>query len=107
MEYKHLTIENLSKTYMHNKSEIRALDDISLNFPSIGLVGINGKSGSGKTTLLQILAGFLPFDNGKIFIFGEDISKWTEEKFDNYRQNHISYIFQDFNFIFCPCITLS
>lgn len=99
MEYKHLTIENLSKTYIPNKSEIRALDDISLNFPSIGLVGINGKSGSGKTTLLQILAGFLPFDNGKIFIFGEDISKWTEEKFDNYRQNHISYIFQDFNLI--------
>ncbi len=94
-----ISIKNLKKEYISGGIHTQALNDISFELPSLGLIGINGKSSSGKTTLLQILAGFLPFDNGNVFIFNENISKWKNEQFDSYRQNDISYVFQDFNLI--------
>ena len=35
---------------------------------------VMGASGSGKTTLLKVLGGFLPHQQGKIFIFGHEMA---------------------------------
>jgi ABC-2 type transport system ATP-binding protein len=67
-----LSCKNLSKTY---KSNILALDDISLEFKQ-GTCGILGDNGAGKTTLMQILATILTADKGgSISYNGKDIKK--------------------------------
>ena len=49
------------------------LQDICLNIPETGIVGICGESGSGKTTLLKLLMRFWDVGSGNITISGKDI----------------------------------
>lgn len=39
-----------------------------------------GENGTGKSTLMNILSGILPFDDGKIKIFGEDVNPYEYKK---------------------------
>lgn len=39
-----------------------------------------GENGTGKSTLMNILSGILPFDDGKIKIFGEDVNPYELKK---------------------------
>ena len=50
------------------------LDDISLNIPKNGCIGIAGKSGSGKSTLLDIICGLITPQSGEVFIDGTSYS---------------------------------
>lgn len=61
-----LIIENLSKIYHTNKSEILAIDNLNLNIKEGEFVAIVGPSGCGKTTLLSILCGLEEKSNGTI-----------------------------------------
>lgn len=46
--------------------EKRVLDDLSLDLPSVALLGLTGPSGCGKTTLLRLLAGLETPERGEI-----------------------------------------
>lgn len=65
-----LNIKNLTKTY----GEKKAVDDLSLHIAPGEIYGFIGHNGAGKTTTLKSCAGILPFDAGKIFVDGLDIS---------------------------------
>ena len=54
----------VSKSFKSKK----ALHNINIEFSSDQVSGLLGPNGSGKTTLFNIVAGFLPPDNGKIFL---------------------------------------
>ncbi len=43
-----------------------ALEDINLTLESGELLVVLGPSGCGKTTLLNLIAGFVPYQHGKI-----------------------------------------
>lgn len=67
-----LIIDNLSKIYHTNDSEITAIKDLNLNVKDSEFIAIVGPSGCGKTTLLSILCGLedksygnIIFPNGK------------------------------------------
>lgn len=62
-------------------------------------VFLHGPSGSGKSTLLNLLAGVLNPQRGKIFINGEEINLLSATKRDQFRGDHIGFIFQRFNLI--------
>ncbi len=59
-----LEIKNLSKTYK-GKSEVRALDHISLSLTN-GVCALLGPNGAGKSTLMKILTLSLKPDSGEI-----------------------------------------
>lgn len=61
-----LRINNLSKIYHTNKSEITAIKDLNLNIKEGEFIAIVGPSGCGKTTLLSILCGLEKESNGTI-----------------------------------------
>lgn len=57
-----IEFRNVSKRF-NNKC---ILDNVSLSFPSTGLVVIQGESGSGKSTILNMIASIEPLDSGSI-----------------------------------------
>lgn len=66
-----IKIEKLSKTFK-NKT---ALNEISLNLPSTGLIGLIGPNGAGKSTLFSLLTTLQKPTSGKIFLDDQDIIK--------------------------------
>ena len=62
-------------------------------------VFIYGPSGSGKTTLLGLFGGVLTQDSGSLTINGKDLKSLSGGMRDQYRADHIGFIFQQFNLI--------
>jgi len=65
-----LSAENLRKRY-HGKP---AVDNISLTVEPGEIVGLLGPNGAGKTTTFYILVGWLPPDEGKVYLNGQEIT---------------------------------
>jgi sulfate transport system ATP-binding protein len=68
----------------------RALDDVSLDIPTGGLVALIGPSGSGKTTLLRVIAGLEIPDTGAILLDDEDATR------QHARQRRVGFVFQHY-----------
>ncbi|WP_428771499.1 ABC transporter ATP-binding protein [Treponema sp. HNW] len=94
-----IRIEHVSKTYGKGDIPVKALDDVSLSVGRGEFVAIVGSSGSGKSTLLHILGGVDSPDSGKIFIQGEDISKYTEDELALFRRRKVGLVYQFYNLI--------
>ena len=84
-----LEIKKLSKRY-----DDIIIDNLSICFPSTGMVVIVGKSGCGKTTLLNILGGIDQEYDGEILFDQQNI-----KTIKNYCRKHVEFIFQNFNLI--------
>ena len=95
-----LVIKKVSKFYSINKNEKKyVLKDITLSFPSTGLVSVLGKSGCGKSTLLNLIGKLDNPSEGQIFFNGKDISKYKEKELVIYRKKIVSYIFQHYHLL--------
>jgi len=97
-----LVLEDINKKYIVNNKagiSVEALKGISLAFSSYGITAIFGKSGSGKTTLLNIIGGIDSPTSGHVFFMGEDINNYSMNDSDNYRNQYISFIFQNYNLL--------
>ena len=70
---------NVSKVYGSGEAEVRALDDISVEFRTARFTAIMGPSGSGKSTLLHCLAGLDRVTSGQIFLGDIEISRAQRE----------------------------
>lgn len=64
-------VRNVTKRFHRGDEEIRALEDVTVNFSGGEVVGLVGRSGSGKTTLLSILAGWEQPDEGDVVWAGD------------------------------------
>jgi len=62
-------------------------------------VFIKGESGSGKTTLLSLIGGINLPNSGRINILGTNIGQLKQSRRDQFRADHIGFIFQLFNLI--------
>jgi putative ABC transport system ATP-binding protein len=87
----------VSKTYRIEEMTVRALDGVSLEVESGGLVAVMGPSGCGKTTLLNTLSGLDSIDSGEIFIGGEPLHEMRDARRTEYRARRMGFIFQGYN----------
>ena len=94
-----LEIRNLCKTYGQGETEVKALDNISLDVKQGEFVAIIGPSGSGKSTLMHILGGVDITTSGEVKIAGTDITKLNETALAIFRRRQIGLIYQFYNLI--------
>ena len=62
---------NITKSF----GSFRALDHVTIEFPTGQLVALLGPSGSGKTTMLRVIAGLESAEGGSVLFDGEDATK--------------------------------
>ena len=94
-----LKVENLTKIYGKNSTEVKALDNVSFSVNKGEFLAIVGVSGSGKSTLLHLLGGVDKPTSGKVFIEGQDIYSFNEDKLAIFRRRQIGLIYQFYNLI--------
>lgn len=105
---KMLELKNITKVYYNKKDASRsvtALRKISIKFPKQGLVSILGPSGCGKTTLLNILGGLDNKYEGQLIVDGVDTRDFKAKDWDAYRNNHVGFVFQEYNLISHQSVT--
>lgn len=87
--------EEVSKIYKNN---ILALDNVSIKINEGEFVFIIGESGAGKSTLLKLLLKEENPTSGKIYLFGDNITKIRSRRVPILRKK-IGVVFQDFRLI--------
>jgi len=90
---------NVSKTYLYNGVETRALKNINLELPSSGLVFVLGNSGSGKSTLLNCMSGLDKVTAGNIYFDGNALNNFDSAELNSYRRNFVGFVAQDYNLL--------
>ena len=86
--------ENISRQFRSGQEIVHALRNINIEIQSGALTILRGRSGSGKTTLINLMGALDQPSTGHIFFDGQDITRLSEVKKDQLRQNHIDFIFQ-------------
>lgn len=92
-------IQGLKKIYGKEGNKVEALRGIDLSINRGEFIAVVGASGSGKSTLLHLLGGLDRPSEGKVFIDGEDIYSYKEEKLAIFRRRKIGFVFQFFNLL--------
>ena len=80
--------------YRNAYQTVRAVNGVSCEFEQGLVYAIVGSSGSGKTTFLSLLAGLDVPTSGTIALDGQSTAELDR---DEYRLNHVSVIYQNFN----------
>ena len=94
-----LKLKNVSKFY-YNKGVIASgFNKVNVEFNLGEFVAIVGESGSGKSTLLNVISGLDSYEEGEMYINGEETSHYRESDFEEYRKKYVSNIFQNFNLV--------
>ncbi|MBR3900663.1 MAG: ABC transporter ATP-binding protein [Ruminococcus sp.] len=94
-----LSTENLKKTYGKGETEVKALNDVTLEVKQGEFVSIVGTSGSGKSTLLHMLGGLDRPTSGTVKVEGKDIFSLKDEELTIFRRRKIGFIFQNYNLV--------
>ena len=94
-----IELKNISKYYRSEEVVSLGMKDVSLSFNLGEFIGITGPSGSGKSTLLNVVSGLDSYDEGEMYINGEETSHFTISDWENFRGKNIGFIFQNYNII--------
>ena len=76
-----LKLENLHVSY----GSVRALKGINITVEEGQIVALLGANGAGKTSTLKAISGLTPAQNGKVTLFGRDITNMPAEKITSYK----------------------
>ena len=98
-----IEVTNVVKVYQRGKTEVRALDGVSLKVPKGQFLSVMGSSGSGKSTLLNLLGALDVPTSGSITIDGREISRLPDDELSLFRRDRLGFIFQFFNLL--PTLT--
>ncbi len=98
-----LNVERLTKTYLSAGAPLTVLKEVSFSLSAGDSLAIVGPSGSGKTTLLGLCAGLDRPSAGVVTLAGEEIGRMSEDERARVRNEHVGFVFQNFQLI--PTLT--
>lgn len=88
-----LEFKNVSFSY--DKSDKKAVDNISFTLKEGQTIALVGPSGGGKTTIARLAARFWDIDEGEILVGGVNINKMPKQEL----MDTISFVFQSTNLL--------
>ena len=94
-----IKLEKVTKLYNTNGSVAIGIQNIDLELNQGEIVVIVGDSGAGKTTLMNVITGIDTYEEGEMYLDNKSTSDYSKEDFDNYRRDHVGFIFQNYNLI--------
>ncbi|MGW7685317.1 ABC transporter ATP-binding protein [Kribbella sp. NPDC054772] len=94
-----IEIRDVTKTYGHGETTVRALRGVSLRVDAGEYVAVMGSSGSGKSTLMNILGCLDVPSRGEYWLDGSNVARLSEDQQALVRGRKIGFIFQSFNLI--------
>ena len=94
-----ISLKNVSKFYFSKGVIASGFNKVNLELNDGEFVAITGESGSGKSTLLNVISGLDTYEEGEMYINGEETSHYSEKDFEDYRRKYIGNIFQSFNLV--------
>jgi len=98
-----LSVSNLNKSYTAAGNQLTVLNNINFSIEQGSAVAIVGPSGSGKTTLLGLCAGLDRASSGSVILNGITLDQLSEDERARVRNQHIGFIFQNFQLL--PTLT--
>lgn len=97
-------VSGVSKIYPLGKTEVRALNDVSLAIEAGEFTTIAGPSGCGKSTLLNLIGCMDMPTTGDVVVDGQGTTKLSDKELTKLRLEKLGFIFQSFNLI--PVLTV-
>jgi ABC-type lipoprotein export system ATPase subunit/ABC-type antimicrobial peptide transport system permease subunit len=94
-----LTLKNVSKYYHSNDVVALGLRKVNLELNLGEFIAVTGESGSGKSTLLNVISGLDTYEDGEMFVNGEETSYFSIADWESYRRQYIGFVFQNYNII--------
>ena len=94
-----IKLNQVSKFYYSKNNISSGFSKVSLDLDAGEFVVITGESGSGKSTLLNVISGLDSYEEGEMYINGEETSHYSYEDYEEYRRKYIGNIFQNFNLV--------
>ncbi len=70
--------------------------NISMQIHEGEMIAITGPSGCGKSTLLNIIGLIEVYDEGQLYIFGEEAPRPNSRAANQFIRKHISYLYQNY-----------
>ena len=99
-----LKVQHLTKSYPTAAGQLTVLKSVNFDLGLGESLAILGPSGSGKTTLLGLCAGLDQPSAGAVVLAGEAIQTMTEDERARVRNEHVGFVFQNFQLV--PTLSL-
>jgi putative ABC transport system ATP-binding protein len=94
-----IELRDVRKIYQMGKTEVRALDGVSLTIYPNEYVAIMGPSGSGKSTMMNIIGCLDVPTEGNYVLNGHEVGDMDDNELAEARNREIGFIFQTFNLL--------
>ncbi len=94
-----IQLKNIGKIYVSDGNVAVGIRGVDLSFNKGEFVAVTGASGSGKSTLLNVISGMDTYEEGEMLVEGEPTSHYDQKDWERFREDYISFIFQDYNIL--------
>ncbi|MBV8467150.1 MAG: ABC transporter ATP-binding protein [Burkholderiales bacterium] len=94
-----IKLQGISKSFLTDELETRALDEVHLEIRRGEFVSISGPSGCGKSTLMGILGLLDTATSGRYELAGKSVDQLNARERAMMRNREIGFVFQAFNLI--------